>query len=37
MVAARRHLAIAVENSTTRGERDIYAAKLDRIRARGGL
>jgi Tfp pilus assembly protein PilF len=37
IVAARRHLAIAVENSTTRGERDIYAAKLDRIRGRGGL
>ena len=34
---ARRHLSIAVENSTTRGDREIYAAKLDRIRARGGL
>jgi Tfp pilus assembly protein PilF len=30
----RRHLAAAVENSPTRGDRDIYAAKLDRLRAR---
>jgi predicted Zn-dependent protease len=28
---ARHHLSIALENSTTRGERDLYAAKLDRI------
>jgi tetratricopeptide (TPR) repeat protein len=35
--AARRHLMIAVENSTTRGEREIYAAKLDRVRAGKGL
>src|SRR2546430_2384570 len=30
---ARRHLALAVENSTTRGDRDFYAAKLERMRA----
>ena len=30
--AARRHLALALENSTTRSDRDLYAAKLDRIR-----
>ena len=29
---ARRHMEIALKNSTTRGERDLYAAKLDRIR-----
>lgn len=28
---ARRHLAMALANSTTRGEHDLYAAKLDRI------
>ena len=28
---ARSHLAIATENSTTRTEHDLYAAKLDRI------
>lgn len=28
---ARKHLAIAKENSTTRHEHDLYAAKLDRI------
>lgn len=28
---ARKHLAIAMQNSTTRTERDLYAAKLDRI------
>jgi tetratricopeptide (TPR) repeat protein len=28
---ARHHLSIAMENSTTRGERELYAAKLDRI------
>jgi hypothetical protein len=27
---ARKHLAIAVQNSTTRSDHDIYAAKLDR-------
>ena len=31
--AARRQLALAVEYSTTRGERDVYAAKLGRIRS----
>ena len=30
-IRARRHLGIALENSTTRGERDLYAAKLDRL------
>jgi Tfp pilus assembly protein PilF len=30
---ARAHLAIAVENSTTRKEHELYAAKLDRIRS----
>ena len=30
---AKRHLGIAMEFSTTRRERDIYAAKLDRIKA----
>ena len=30
--AARRHLEIAIRNSRSRGERDLYAAKLDRIR-----
>jgi Tfp pilus assembly protein PilF len=29
---ARRHMEIALRNSTTRGDRDLYAAKLDRIR-----
>ena len=28
---ARRHLALALENSTTRRDHDIYAAKLQRI------
>lgn len=28
---AKRHLALAMENSTTRKEHDLYAAKLDRI------
>jgi Tfp pilus assembly protein PilF len=28
---AREHLTIALQNSTTRGERELYAAKLDRI------
>jgi tetratricopeptide (TPR) repeat protein len=31
--AARRHLNQAMANSTTRGEHDLYAAKLDRLRA----
>ena len=30
---AREHLALAMENSTTRGDRDLYAAKLERIRS----
>jgi tetratricopeptide (TPR) repeat protein len=30
---ARKHLAIAVKNSTTRSEHDLYAAKLDRLNA----
>ncbi len=30
---ARDHLALAMESSTTRSDRDRYAAKLDRIRA----
>lgn len=30
---ARKHLDLALENSTTRGERELYAAKLERIRA----
>jgi Tfp pilus assembly protein PilF len=30
---AREHLAIAVENSATRKEHDLYAAKLDRLSA----
>ncbi|HEV8690991.1 MAG TPA: tetratricopeptide repeat protein [Ideonella sp.] len=33
MSAARRHLSIALANSTTRGEHDLYAAKLDRLQA----
>ncbi|MFO1338620.1 MAG: tetratricopeptide repeat protein [Burkholderiaceae bacterium] len=31
--AARRHLSEAMANSTTRGEHDLYAAKLDRLQA----
>jgi tetratricopeptide (TPR) repeat protein len=31
---ARKHLAIAVETSTTRDDRDLYSAKLARIRSR---
>jgi tetratricopeptide (TPR) repeat protein len=31
--AADTHMAQALENSTTRGDHDLYAAKLDRIRA----
>jgi Tfp pilus assembly protein PilF len=30
--AARKHLTLALENSTTRGDHDLYAAKLDRIK-----
>jgi predicted Zn-dependent protease len=30
---AREHLALAMENSTTRGDHDLYAAKLDKIRS----
>jgi len=30
---ARKHLDLALEHSTTRGERDLYAAKLERIRS----
>jgi tetratricopeptide (TPR) repeat protein len=30
---ARKHLAIALETSTTRNDHDLYAAKLDRLRA----
>jgi len=30
---ARRHLALAMESSTTRKDHDLYAAKLDRIRS----
>ncbi len=30
---ARKHLALAMRNSTTRREHDLYAAKLDRIQA----
>jgi hypothetical protein len=33
MDAARKHMAIAIENSTTRKDHDLYAAKLERIRA----
>ena len=29
MALARKHLKLALENSTTRGDKDIYAAKLD--------
>ncbi|MYM74813.1 hypothetical protein GTP56_21825 [Duganella sp. FT134W] len=31
--AADRHLALAMENSTTRSDHDIYSAKLDHLRA----
>ena len=34
---AQTQLAVAMENSATRTERDLYAAKLDRIRPRGRL
>jgi len=32
---AQRHLALAMENSTTRKDHDLYAAKLERIRSSG--
>ena len=31
---ARKHLGLAVENSSTRGDRDLYAAKLEQIRSK---
>jgi Flp pilus assembly protein TadD len=31
--AADAHMALAMQNSTTRGDHDLYAAKLDRLRA----
>jgi len=31
--SADRHMALAMENSTTRGDHDVYSAKLDRLRA----
>jgi hypothetical protein len=33
---ARRHMAQALEASGSRGDRELYSAKLDWIRARGG-
>jgi tetratricopeptide (TPR) repeat protein len=33
LAAADSHMARALENSTTRGDHDLYSAKLDRIRA----
>jgi tetratricopeptide (TPR) repeat protein len=30
---AREHLTVAMENSNTRSEHDLYSAKLDRLRA----
>jgi hypothetical protein len=33
MDKARAHMATAAENSTTRRDHDLYAAKLDRLRA----
>jgi hypothetical protein len=30
---AREHLTVAMENSNTRSEHDLYAAKLERLRA----
>ena len=32
MEGARKHMTIAIENSTTRKDQELYAAKLDRIR-----
>jgi tetratricopeptide (TPR) repeat protein len=31
---ARKHLGLAVENSSTRGDRDLYTAKLEQIRSK---
>jgi hypothetical protein len=31
--SARAHLIVAMDNSNTRSEHDLYAAKLDRLRA----
>ena len=33
LAAARKHLALAVENSTTRGQHEIYAGKLARLQS----
>ena len=33
MERAREHMSIAVDNSTTRHDHDLYAAKLERLRA----
>jgi TolA-binding protein len=33
---AQKHLAIAVDNSNTKRDQEIYSAKLDLIRAKGG-
>ena len=33
--AARRHIALAVEYSTSPGEQAVYAGKLERLRAGG--
>ena len=33
LAESKRHLSLAIEFSTTRGERDIYTAKLDQIKA----
>ena len=30
---ARKHMSIAMENSPTRGDRELYAVKLERINA----
>jgi hypothetical protein len=30
---ARRHMATAIEDSTTRADHDLYAAKLERLQA----
>ena len=34
MARASKHLGLAMDNSTTRGQHDLYAAKLDRLKAR---
>ena len=34
---ARKHMAIAIENSTTREDHDLYAAKFDRLLGKGRL